>query len=172
VVLFNRQPSLHKMSIMAHRARIMPWRTLRFNECVCTPYNADFDGDEMNIHVPQTEEARAEAMALMVRRVAAPSMQNCAVQLTRPLRQQGVQHNLCTPKNGEIIIAATQDFLTAAYLLTCKDQFFDRARFALLCSYMGDALEQVDLPAPAILRPVELWTVREMLSCGALESRS
>jgi hypothetical protein len=67
VVLFNRQPSLHKMSIMAHRARIMPWRTLRFNECVCTPYNADFDGDEMNIHVPQTEEARAEAIMLMVR---------------------------------------------------------------------------------------------------------
>lgn len=67
VVLFNRQPSLHKMSIMAHRARIMPWRTLRFNECVCTPYNADFDGDEMNIHVPQTEEARAEAIQLMAR---------------------------------------------------------------------------------------------------------
>jgi len=67
MVLFNRQPSLHKMSIMAHRARIMPWRTLRFNECVCTPYNADFDGDEMNIHVPQTEEARAEAISLMVR---------------------------------------------------------------------------------------------------------
>ena len=60
VLLFNRQPSLHKMSIMAHRARVMPWRTLRFNECVCTPYNADFDGDEMNIHCPQTEEARAE----------------------------------------------------------------------------------------------------------------
>ena len=70
MVLFNRQPSLHKMSIMAHRARIMPWRTLRFNECVCTPYNADFDGDEMNIHVPQTEEARAEAIMLMVRDTA------------------------------------------------------------------------------------------------------
>ena len=54
IVLFNRQPSLHRQSIMAHKARIMPWRTLRFNECVCTPYNADFDGDEMNIHVPQT----------------------------------------------------------------------------------------------------------------------
>lgn len=53
MVLFNRQPSLHRMSIMAHRARVMPWRTLRFNECVCAPYNADFDGDEMNIHVPQ-----------------------------------------------------------------------------------------------------------------------
>ena len=52
VVLFNRQPSLHRVSIMAHRARVMPHRTFRFNECVCTPYNADFDGDEMNIHFP------------------------------------------------------------------------------------------------------------------------
>lgn len=47
------------------QARVMPWRTLRFNECVCTPYNADFDGDEMNLHLPQTEEARAEALTLM-----------------------------------------------------------------------------------------------------------
>lgn len=43
----------------------MPWRTLRFNESVCNPYNADFDGDEMNMHVPQTEEARTEAVMLM-----------------------------------------------------------------------------------------------------------
>lgn len=65
IVLYNRQPSLHKMSIMSHRVRVLPWRTFRFNECVCTPYNADFDGDEMNLHVPQTEEARAEALTLM-----------------------------------------------------------------------------------------------------------
>ena len=65
VVLFNRQPSLHRISIMAHRVKVFPWRTLRFNECVCAPYNADFDGDEMNIHVPQTQEARAEAYTLM-----------------------------------------------------------------------------------------------------------
>lgn len=51
-VLFNRQPSLHRVSIMAHRAKVLPGRTLRFNECVCAPYNADFDGDEMNIHLP------------------------------------------------------------------------------------------------------------------------
>ena len=44
VVLFNRQPSLHKMSIMCHRAKVMPYRTFRFNECVCEPYGADFDG--------------------------------------------------------------------------------------------------------------------------------
>ena len=62
VVLFNRQPSLHKQSIMAHTVRVLQGRTFRFNECVCAPYNADFDGDEMNLHVPQTEEARAEAL--------------------------------------------------------------------------------------------------------------
>lgn len=47
------------------QVKVLPWRTFRFNECVCAPYNADFDGDEMNLHVPQTEEARAEAMVLM-----------------------------------------------------------------------------------------------------------
>ena len=43
----------------------MPHRTFRFNECVCNPFNADFDGDEMNLHLPQTEEAKAEALVLM-----------------------------------------------------------------------------------------------------------
>jgi DNA-directed RNA polymerase III subunit RPC1 len=141
ILLFNRQPSLHKMSIMAHRARVMPCRTLRFNECVCTPYNADFDGDEMNIHCPQTEEARAEALELM-----------------------GVHHNLCTPKNGEILIAATQDFLTAAFLLTCKDTFFDRSQFGALVAYMGDALLSVDLPTPAMVKPIELWTGKQIFN--------
>ena len=65
VVLFNRQPSLHRISIMCHRAKVLENRTFRFNECVCTPYNADFDGDEMNLHLPQTEEAKAEALILM-----------------------------------------------------------------------------------------------------------
>ena len=65
VVLFNRQPSLHRVSIMGFHAKILPWRTLRFNESNCTPFNADFDGDEMNIHIPQTEEAKAEANYLI-----------------------------------------------------------------------------------------------------------
>jgi DNA-directed RNA polymerase III subunit RPC1 len=60
IVLFNRQPSLHKLSIMSFYACVKPHRTFRFNECVCTPFNADFDGDEMNLHLPQTEEAKAE----------------------------------------------------------------------------------------------------------------
>ncbi len=58
IVLFNRQPSLHRMSIMAHRVRVLPYKTFRLNPCVCPPYNADFDGDEMNLHVPQGEEAQ------------------------------------------------------------------------------------------------------------------
>ena len=65
IVLFNRQPSLHKMSMMGHRVRILPHSTFRLNLSVTSPYNADFDGDEMNMHVPQTLEARAEAMAIM-----------------------------------------------------------------------------------------------------------
>ncbi|CAI6012059.1 unnamed protein product [Closterium sp. NIES-65] len=140
MVLFNRQPSLHRMSIMCHRARVMPWKTLRFNESVCNPYNADFDGDEMNMHVPQTEEARTEALLLM-----------------------GVENNLCTPKNGEILVASTQDFLTSAFLITRRDTFYDRASFCLLCSYMTDGAMQVDIPTPALLKPVELWTGKQLI---------
>ena len=55
-VLFNRQPSLHKMSMMGHRVRIMPYSTFRLNLSVTSPYNADFDGDEMNMHVPQVRD--------------------------------------------------------------------------------------------------------------------
>eukprot|EP01132_Coremiostelium_polycephalum_P002078 gene2078-2564_t len=139
IMLFNRQPSLHKLSIMSHKARVMPWRTLRFNECVCTPYNADFDGDEMNIHLPQTEEARAEATILM-----------------------GVTNNLITPRNGEPLVAATQDFLTASYLISRRDAFYDRSRFALMCTHFADANEHIDLPPPAIMKPVELWTGKQV----------
>ncbi|KAI6107391.1 DNA-directed RNA polymerase II, subunit 1 [Pisolithus croceorrhizus] len=59
-VLFNRQPSLHKMSMMSHRVKLMPYSTFRLNLSVTPPYNADFDGDEMNMHIPQSEETRAE----------------------------------------------------------------------------------------------------------------
>jgi len=63
-VIFNRQPSLHKMSMMGHRVRVMPFSTFRLNLSVTTPYNADFDGDEMNLHAPQSYETRAESKKL------------------------------------------------------------------------------------------------------------
>lgn len=149
VVLFNRQPSLHKLSILSHRAKIRPWRTFRLNECVCNPYNADFDGDEMNLHVPQTEEARTEAIELM-----------------------GVMHNLATPKNGTPIISAIQDFITGAYLISKKDRFFNRRQFTHIVSFMFNGLEAVDpesgtrypiqIPPPAIWKPQAYWTGKQV----------
>ncbi|XP_052756487.1 DNA-directed RNA polymerase III subunit RPC1 isoform X2 [Galleria mellonella] len=144
VVLFNRQPSLHKLSIMCHRAKVQPQRTFRFNECVCTPYNADFDGDEMNMHLPQTEEARAEALILM-----------------------GNKSNLVTPRNGELLIAATQDFITGGYLLTQRDTFLTQGEAQQLaaCLLAGpDSTMNIDMPPPAILKPAMLWTGKQIFS--------
>ncbi|OXC63271.1 hypothetical protein AYX13_06809 [Cryptococcus neoformans] len=141
IVLFNRQPSLHKLSIMCHRVRVRPWRTFRLNECVCNPYNADFDGDEMNLHVPQTEEARTEALELM-----------------------SVKKNLVTPRNGEPIIAAIQDFITAAYLLSRRDRFYDRQQFTQIASYLGDANLKIEMPPPTIWKPVRLWTGKQIFN--------
>lgn len=141
IVLFNRQPSLHKLSILSHYVKVRPHRTFRLNECVCNPYNADFDGDEMNLHIPQTEEARTEAIELM-----------------------GVKHNLVTPKNGEPIISAIQDFITAAYLLSSKDNFYDRKTFTNICMYMAGAALQLDLPPPAVLKPMTLWTGKQVFN--------
>ncbi|KAF7263909.1 hypothetical protein GWI33_000924 [Rhynchophorus ferrugineus] len=144
IVLFNRQPSLHKLSIMAHRAKIHYNRTLRFNECVCNPYNADFDGDEMNLHLPQTEEAKAEALILM-----------------------GNKNNLVTPRNGELLIAATQDFLTGAYLLSKKDTFLDRIHANQLAATLlagADTYMHIDLPPPCIIKPKQLWSGKQIIS--------
>ncbi|KAK2462263.1 hypothetical protein APHAL10511_005569 [Amanita phalloides] len=141
IVLFNRQPSLHKLSIMCHRAKIRPWRSFRLNECVCGPYNADFDGDEMNLHVPQTEEARTEALELM-----------------------SVKNNLVTPRNGEPVVAAIQDFITASFLLSRKDTFFDRRQFTQICGYFADANMQIDIPPPTIWKPTRLWTGKQIFN--------
>ena len=65
-VMFNRQPSLHKMSIMGHRVKVLPYSTFRMNLSVTSPYNADFDGDEMNMHVPQSYETIAEIKEIML----------------------------------------------------------------------------------------------------------
>jgi DNA-directed RNA polymerase III subunit RPC1 len=140
-VLFNRQPSLHRISIMAHKVKVMESKTLRFNESVCTPYNADFDGDEMNIHLPQTQEAKTEIIELMK-----------------------VTNNILTPKSGEPIVAPTQDFLTCAFLLTQRDVFYDRGTFFKYLNFFSDASMHIDIPCPAIIRPRELWTGKQLFS--------
>lgn len=143
-VLFNRQPSLHKQSIMCHKAKIHENRTLQFNECVCTPYNADFDGDEMNLHLLQTEESKAEAAILM-----------------------GTKNNIVTPRNGEPLIAAIQDFITGAYLLTAKDVFFDRSEAQQIISSILASVDNnvpISFPAPCIVKPRTLWSGKQIFS--------
>jgi DNA-directed RNA polymerase subunit A' len=95
IAIFNRQPSLHRMSIMCHRVKVLPGRSFRMNPSVCAPYNADFDGDEMNLHIPQSEEARVEAEILMQ-----------------------VPTQIITPKNGYNVIGCVEDSITGNYLLT------------------------------------------------------
>ena len=68
------------------------------------------------------------------------------------------------PKAGEPLIAATQDFVAASFLLTQKDTFFNRGEMMQACGYFCDANERVDLPPPAILKPVELWTGKQVVS--------
>ncbi len=97
VAIFNRQPSLHRMSMMCHKIKVLPNRTFRMNPCVAAPYNADYDGDEMNLHIPQTEEARAEAKILMQ-----------------------VQTQLISPRYGLSIMGAIQGAVTGNYILSKK----------------------------------------------------
>jgi len=105
IVIFNRQPSLHRMSIMAHEVVVMPYKTFRLNTTVCPPYNADFDGDEMNMHALQNEEARAEARVLM-----------------------RVQEQILSPRFGENIIGAIQDHISGTYLLTHENPHFSETQ--------------------------------------------
>ncbi len=95
IALFNRQPSLHRISIMAHKMKVLPGKTFRINYCTTAPYNADFDGDEMNLHVPQTLEAQAEARYLMQ-----------------------VQYQIFSPRDGAAIITNSEDGISGMYSLT------------------------------------------------------
>jgi len=95
IVLFNRHPSLHKNSLMAHFVKILPYKTFRIHPAAAPPYNADFDGDEMNIHVPQTEEARAEAKILL-----------------------DVNQNLMSSKDNSNLLGCVADAVTGNYILS------------------------------------------------------
>ncbi len=94
IVLFNRHPSLHKQSLMAHYVRVLPNRTFKLHPAAAAPYNADFDGDEMNIHSPQNEEALAEAKILL-----------------------DISNNIISSKNNMNLVGTIADSITGAYLL-------------------------------------------------------
>ena len=138
IVLFNRQPSLHRISVMAHVVKVLPYKTFRLNLLVCPPYNADFDGDEMNLHVPQSEEARAEARILML-----------------------VEKHILSPRYGGPIIGGLQDYISGAYLLTAKSTLLTRDD---VIDLLGVAGYRGPLPEPAILRPGPYWTGKQLVS--------
>lgn len=75
-----------------------------------------------------------------------------------------VKKNLVTPRNGEPIIAAIQDFITASYLLSRRDRFFDRQQFTQIASFLGDAELKIDIPPPTIWKPVRLWTGKQIFN--------
>ncbi|MBU0536304.1 MAG: DNA-directed RNA polymerase subunit A' [Nanoarchaeota archaeon] len=133
VVIFNRQPSLHRMSMMAHKVRVLPDKTFRMNPAVAHPYNADFDGDEMNIHVPQTEEARAEAEILMM-----------------------IETQLISPRYGLSVIGCIQDAITGNYLLT-KDMQMSREKAVQILASIG-MTDFSRLPSKKILDGKEIFS--------------
>ncbi|EFC41754.1 RNA polymerase II [Naegleria gruberi] len=139
VILFNRQPSLHKMSMMGHRIKVMPYSTFRMNLSVTTPYNADFDGDEMNLHVPQSLQTKAELLELMM-----------------------VPRNIITPQSNRPVIALVQDTLLAASKLTRRDVFIAKDLMMNCLMHLIDF--DGKLPVPAILKPKPLWTGKQLFT--------
>jgi len=158
-VVMNRQPSLHKNSMMGHRAKILPYSTFRLNLSVTGPYNADFDGDvsvksapqnplivltpsstlqEMNLHVPQSIPACVEVETLM-----------------------SVGANILSGAANKPTMGIVQDALLACHLLSggCGPVFIDRSIFF-------DLMMVADCAAvshPAVLAPTPLWTGTQVL---------
>ncbi|KAI9855877.1 MAG: DNA-directed RNA polymerase II subunit rpb1 [Vezdaea acicularis] len=138
-IIFNRQPSLHKESMMGHRVRVMPYSTFRLNLSVTTPYNADFDGDEMNLHVPQSEETRAEVSQL------------CMVPL-----------NIVSPQGNSPLMGIVQDTLCGVYKICRRDVFLTKEQVMNILLWVPD-WDGV-IPQPAIIKPRPRWTGKQVVS--------
>ncbi|CAF3588067.1 unnamed protein product [Rotaria sp. Silwood1] len=139
LVVLNRQPTLHKMSMMAHRVKILPWSTFRLNLSVTTPYNASFDGDEMNLHLPQSIEAKAELSELMM-----------------------VPRLIITPQSHRPVMSIVQDTLTAVWKMTKRDVFIEKSDFMNLLMHISSW--DGHIPQATILKPKPLWTGKQLFS--------
>jgi DNA-directed RNA polymerase subunit beta' len=96
-VLLNRAPTLHRLGIQAFEPVLVEGRALQIHPLVCTAYNADFDGDQMAVHVPLSAEAQVEARLLMLS-----------------------SHNILNPKDGRPVVTPTQDMVLGSYYLTTE----------------------------------------------------
>jgi len=136
-ILFNRQPTLHRMSMMAHRVKVLTGKTFRLNVSVTAPYNADFDGDEMNAHAPQSIEAATE-----LEEIAA------------------VPHQILRPRDGLPVIGIVQDTLVGSYRLTRDSVQFNNREFMNMM--MWNKRFTGVLPAPK--RDALHWTGQQVIS--------
>ncbi|OZM55896.1 DNA-directed RNA polymerase subunit beta' [Lottiidibacillus patelloidae] len=96
-VLLNRAPTLHRLGIQAFEPTLVEGRAIRLHPLVCTAYNADFDGDQMAVHVPLSSEAQAEARLLML-----------------------AAQNILNPKDGKPVVTPSQDMVLGNYYLTLE----------------------------------------------------
>ena len=119
IVLFNRHPSLHKQSLMSHRVKVFPGRTFRLHPATAAPYNADYDGDEMNIHSPQNEEALAEAKVLM-----------------------DVNNNIISSKNNTSLVGSINDAVTGAFLIGRNEFDKDEANQLLYSAGVDEIIDK------------------------------
>ncbi|EDV95382.1 DNA-directed RNA polymerase II subunit RPB1 [Drosophila grimshawi] len=139
LVIFNRQPTLHKMSMMGHRVKVLPWSTFRMNLSCTSPYNADFDGDEMNLHVPQSMETRAEVENIHI-----------------------TPRQIITPQANKPVMGIVQDTLTAVRKMTKRDVFITREQVMNLLMFLPTW--DGKMPQPCILKPRPLWTGKQIFS--------
>ena len=142
-VIFNRQPSLHKMGMMAHRAKIVEQSTFRLHLSVTAAYNADFDGDEMNLHVPQSPASIVECQTIM----SVPSqIVSCAA--------------------NKPCIAIVQDALVGMYLMTRDDVLLTKSEVMRLAGWLRYPHRPwwEPMPPPAISHPQQAWTGRQVAS--------
>ena len=114
-VMLNRAPTLHRMGIQAFEPVLIEGKAIRIHPLVCTAFNADFDGDQMAVHVPLSIEAQLEARLLML-----------------------ASHNLFSPANGKPIVTPTQDIILGCYYLTkARDHIKGHG---LICADMEEAI--------------------------------
>ena len=107
-VLLNRAPTLHRLGIQAFQPKLVDGRAIRLHPLVCTGFNADFDGDQMAVHVPLSKAAQEEALDLML-----------------------ASNNILGPKDGKPIVTPSQDMVLGNYYLTMeesKEEFLEKAR--------------------------------------------
>ena len=142
-VLLNRAPTLHRLGIQAFEPKLVEGKAIRLHPLVCTAFNADFDGDQMAVHVPLSNEAQAEARLLML-----------------------ASKNILAPKDGTPIVTPSQDMVLGNYYLTIEDVHDERngRAFATVeeveMAYENDQIgfhTRIILPCRALGKRIELY---------------